>query len=102
MSDDRLATFKRVLAVTAHGRKWTDEAAAELIGMVDEARDDMGDLHDSVALLKQQRDQARRDAVALADECAGIDDQDSPCGVPIYDRIAEYREAMKRETPPDR
>ena len=38
MSDDRLATFKRVLAACARGRKWTDEAAAEMIGMVDDAR----------------------------------------------------------------
>ena len=52
--------------------------------------------------LAGERDQARADAVAFADECAGIEDQDSPCGVPIYDRIAEYREAMKRETPPSR
>ena len=44
--------------------------------------------------LAGERDQARADAVAFADECAGIEDQDSPCGVPIYDRIAEYRKAL--------
>ena len=59
-------------------------------------------LRAEVARLRAESGQAQADAVAFADECAGIEDQDSPCGVPIYDRIAEYREAMKRETPPSR